>query len=116
MSKEKDDTSDMDNIQHPRNYVAKYARQINKAGKIESGKDKERRRQPKHRHREQGYTLIEMAVVAVIGFVVVLLIAGAVDGNSFDQTSCVAGYVHSYDMNGNLRQVVDEQGGGIRCN
>ena len=116
MSKEKDETSDMDNIQQPRNFVAKYAHQINKAGKIDSGKDKARRRQPKHRHREQGFTLIELMVSLVFCLCIVLMVALAVTGHGFDQTTCVGGYVHSYDMNGNLRQVVNEQGGGIRCN
>ena len=51
MTTEKDNNTEME-TQHPRNFVAKYARQINKSGKIESGKDKQRRRQPKHRNKE----------------------------------------------------------------
>lgn len=43
-----------------------------------------------------------------------ILLIGALTGK-LDNTTCVGGYVFAGDMNGSLRQVLNEQGGGVPC-
>lgn len=62
-----------------------------------------------HMNKQRGTSLIE----GIIGLVIVAVVLIVVF--SGDSTTCVGGYKHSYDVNGSMRQIVDEKGGGIPC-
>jgi hypothetical protein len=52
MASKKDNNSEMETPRQ-RNYVEKYSSLINKPKVIEHAKNKQRRRQPKHRNKDQ---------------------------------------------------------------
>lgn len=61
--------------------------------------------------RKKGYTLIEfLIVIAIVGILTAAYMSAAKG-----RTRCVGGYLHSIDYNSSLRQIVDDQGRGIKC-
>lgn len=74
---------------------------------------------------QKGYTLIELmvlvAIVGVVGMVAFSFVAGAgnelsVGINGISETRCIGGYKFIVGEGGQSRQILNEQGGGIRCN
>jgi prepilin-type N-terminal cleavage/methylation domain-containing protein len=75
--------------------------------------------------KQQGFTLIEMMVAAVIGLTV-LMIAGVISGtssgnnislgiNGMTESRCIEGYKFIIGQNTQPRQILDEFGKGVRC-
>ena len=76
--------------------------------------------------KQRGFTLIELTVVAIIGLIVLTMIAnvaGFASGNgsvSFGingatESRCIDGYKFVVDQNGSARQILDEYGKGAKC-
>lgn len=77
------------------------------------------------RRKQSGLELIEvliiLAIVSILGSVVFGAVKAQEEGtstgvNGFTETRCIAGYTHTVGEGGHARQVLDEQGHGIRCN
>lgn len=74
---------------------------------------------------QKGYSLVELMVIVVImataGIVVVALVSGggndiSIGINGLSETRCIGGYKFIVGEGGQSRQILNEQGGGIRCN
>lgn len=76
--------------------------------------------------KQRGFTLFEMIVAIVmmaIGVTVILNIAGAINGqstvsygiNGMTEMRCIDGYKFIVGQEGNVRQVMDEFGKGLKC-
>ena len=73
---------------------------------------------------QTGFTLIEVAIVVVM-IAIMTLIAFPVSKNSsstsfgingITETRCIEGYKFVVGHDGGARQMLDEQGKGVRCN
>jgi len=77
--------------------------------------------------KQRGFTLIELMVFAIAFVAVfVIMIAGVVNGakqgntiswgiNGMTEMRCIDGYKFTVSQEGNVRQVMDEFGKGVRC-
>lgn len=76
--------------------------------------------------KQRGFTLVEWMILTVmmaIGATVILNIAGAINGqstvsygiNGMTEMRCIDGYKFIVGQEGNVRQVMDEFGKGLKC-
>ena len=76
--------------------------------------------------KQRGVTLIELMIGIAIGLIVISLIAGTagtLSGNSnisagingITESRCIEGYKFVVGQDGNVRQILDEFGKGVRC-
>jgi prepilin-type N-terminal cleavage/methylation domain-containing protein len=76
--------------------------------------------------KQNGFTIIELLIVAAIVGLVGMILIGAANGglnggeitfgiNGLSETRCVGGYKHTIGPDGSARQIMDEFGKGIRC-
>jgi prepilin-type N-terminal cleavage/methylation domain-containing protein len=73
---------------------------------------------------QNGYTLIEVLVLVALILVVAMVAVNFISGknndlsigiNGISETRCIGGYKFIIGEGGQARQVLNEQGGGIRC-
>jgi prepilin-type N-terminal cleavage/methylation domain-containing protein len=69
---------------------------------------------------QKGITLIELMIwIAIIGITVSLIAGHNADGTGFfapmNTTICKGGFLWNVDSNYRQQQVLNEHGGGIRC-
>ena len=71
---------------------------------------------------QRGFTLIELMVAIVIGFIFLTIIAGVSNNsnisygiNGMTESRCIEGYKFILGTEGNPRQILDEFGKGVRC-
>ena len=76
--------------------------------------------------KQKGFTLIELMVVLVmimIGGTIAMTAIGALNGNShisigingMTEARCIEGYKFVINQDGNMKQILDEFGKGVRC-
>lgn len=76
------------------------------------------------KHNQYGFTLIELIVVVVLIALIALMVFTASDQksaiswgvNGITETRCIAGFKHVVGEGGQARQVLDENGRGVKCN
>lgn len=71
------------------------------------------------------FTMIELMIVAMICFIVISVISGAINSknssfsygiNGVSETRCINGYMFVVGSSGSTQQMLNENGGGIKCN
>jgi prepilin-type N-terminal cleavage/methylation domain-containing protein len=77
--------------------------------------------------KQRGFTLIEIMIAFVIGLTVLMIFASAVGGiaingnnisygiNGMTESRCIEGYKFIVGQEGQVRQILDEFGKGVRC-
>ena len=76
--------------------------------------------------KQRGFTLIELLVIIVIATVVIMMMATGFAGlsgssnisigiNGVTESRCIEGYKFVINQNGNMKQILDEFGKGVRC-
>lgn len=74
---------------------------------------------------QKGYSLIELIIVIAlvmgVGLTAFTMVSGGSTGNlsmglnGMTEVRCIGGYKHTVGANGQARQMVNENGGGISC-
>lgn len=72
--------------------------------------------------RAKGFTLVELIMVLAVVAMLILVAVGGVNNtelsygvNGLSETRCIAGYKHVVGEQGQARQILDENGRGIKC-
>lgn len=69
----------------------------------------------------KGFTLIELMIVVVVIAIFLTLFLNSRDSsvtfgiNGTTEERCIAGYVHVIGQDGGARQLIGENGNGVRC-